>query len=332
MSPYESDIFVCPRCRGELALAAEAACAKCGRVGARVEESYLDFGDNWGELPQAIAAWPEEFVHSLPVWAEDRGSENATTDGRSREALRRFGLVGTDGSMTALGQAVRYHLDEYRWQKGRKGLDGVLELAAIGPTVRALDVGCGAGQTLRRLEPDRPVALYGVDADPVALALGLRLARIENIPLTLTRASATALPFADGIFDLVLTRVALNYMHQRSALSEMARVLRPGGYLFCRAEGIWHDLSFLRGARGPKAIFCRLRDLGWGVLHAATGWQITPGSTFRGGRAFASTWRLGRILTRLGCRVVHAGPSPNGPQLAGRRTQIIVVAQKREEG
>jgi SAM-dependent methyltransferase len=309
-------------------VADEVCCPRCGRVGQLVCERFLDFGFNRGDVARRITAWPEDFVRTLPAWAARLATGEASDDAVCCETLRRHGLVGADGSRTPLGRDLCYHLDEYRWQKGRKGLDGVLELSAIGPTVRALDVGCGAGQTLRLLDPDRPVELFGVDADTVALALGWRLAKAEGVEVTFAGASATALPFRQGTFDLVLTRVALNYMHQRSALREMTRVLRPGGFLFCRVERIWHDLNLLRATRGPKALVCRLRDLGWGTIHALTGWQPTPGSPFGGGRAFASAGRLRRILSHLGCKVIHAAESPNGPLLVGHRTQLIVVARK----
>ena len=320
--------MACPHCRGELLVAEELCCRRCGHVGQLVGERFLDFGINGGDEAGIITAWPEDLVRALPAWAEELEKETRSNDAASLEALHRHGLVGDDGSMTALGHTVRYHLDEYRWQKGHDVLDGAIQLSAIGPTVRALDVGCGAGQTLRLLDPDQRVELFGVDSDIAALALGWRLARTEGTGVVLARASATTLPFRDGTFDLVLTRVALNYMHQRSALGEMTRVLRPGGFLFCRVERIWHDLGLLREARSPKALICRLRDLGWGTLHALSGWQPIPGSTLRGGRAFASAGRLRRILGRLGCKVILAADSPKGPLLFGRRTQLNIVAQK----
>jgi SAM-dependent methyltransferase len=322
-------VLACPRCGAELALTDKVSCGRCGRVGQVVGDHFLDFGVNRGDAAAVITAWPKDFVRALPAWAEGCAAGNVSSAVVGDASLHRHGLVAADGSLTALGQTVRYHLDEYRWQQGRKGLDGVLELSALGPTARVLDVGCGAGQTLRRLDPDRPVELFGVDTDPVALALGSQLAQVEGIELCLAGAAATALPFRDAAFDLVLTRVALNYMQQRSALREMVRVLRPRGFLFCRVERIWHDLSLLRTARAPKALFCRLRDLGWGTMHALTGWQpLLASRTLSPGRLFASAGRLRRILRPLGCNVIHAAESPNGPLLAARRTQLIVVAQK----
>jgi ubiquinone/menaquinone biosynthesis C-methylase UbiE len=117
--------------------------------------------------------------------------------------------------------------------------------------VRVLDVGCGAGQTVRLLEPDRPVSLFGIDVDLAALLPGARLAEVEGIELSLACAPATAIPCQDGAFDLVISRVALDYMQQRSALTEMTRALRVNGLLFCRVERIWYDLAILI-ERGPR--------------------------------------------------------------------------------
>jgi ubiquinone/menaquinone biosynthesis C-methylase UbiE len=45
-------------------------------------------------------------------------------------------------------------------------------------------------------------------------------------------ASASALPFRDGEFDVVIARLSLPYMHINRALCEARRVLRPGGRLW----------------------------------------------------------------------------------------------------
>ena len=67
---------------------------------------------------------------------------------------------------------------------------------------------------MRLLERNHLVDLVGVDVDLTSLALGYYFAQIESLPVTLVMATSHALPFKDTSFDLVLTRVALNYMHQ----------------------------------------------------------------------------------------------------------------------
>lgn len=321
--------FCCPDCHSELAPGqAVVTCTTCGRTANRLAPNLFGFRPGDEAVARAILGWPTEFVRKLDKWARNGGT-GVDLAGDFREQLARHGLTRPDGSLTPLGDEVRYHVSEYDWQAGRKGLDGVLDLGEIGDRVRMLDVGCGAAQTLRRIEPDRRVDLAGVDTSPTALALGCRFARLQDLPIALGLATAYALPFRDGSFDLVLTRVALNYMHQRKALTEMARVLRPGGFLFCRVEGIRHDYSLLCSARSFRGLACRCRDFGYGMIHSLTGWQMTPGSLLRGGRAFATAGRIARIMESLNCHVLRMTESPNGPKVLGHRTQFIVVGRIR---
>lgn len=318
-------LLLCPGC-GCLSIDGRARCANCDEVGQFLDERFVTF-DTPTTTATAVLSWPDEFVRRLPGWADDLQA-GKPIPAEMQQALQRHQLATESHALTPLGENVRYHLDEFRWQQGRGGLDGMLELASLGAAPRILDIGCGAGQTLRQMQLDRPVALVGVDRDQTALALGLRLSQTEGKDITLVAADATGLPFSDNTFDLVLTRVALNYMHQRTALQEMTRVLRPGGMLFCKVENVRHDLAYLRSASSLKEVVCRIRDLAWGSWHAATGLQLTPGSTLRGGRAFGSPFRLRRILRKLGCQVVQASDSPNGPTFAGGRTQTILLARK----
>src|SRR5262245_7954626 len=91
-----------------------------------------------------------------------------------------------------------------------------------------LDVGCGAGQILIACDLEPGIFACGVDLDEEALALGRRMS--ENILFVC--AQGERLPFNDHSFDIVISRVALPHMHIPSALHEIARVLRPGGYVW----------------------------------------------------------------------------------------------------
>src|SRR5262245_5979116 len=104
----------------------------------------------------------------------------------------------------------------------------VLQRAQIGNASRVLDVGCGAGHTLRVVEGMNPTAqLIGVDPDEEACRMG----RGENGRICFIKAEGERLPLADGSVDFAICRVALNYMHQATALRELVRVLAPGGKL-----------------------------------------------------------------------------------------------------
>ena len=101
-------------------------------------------------------------------------------------------------------------------------------LPDVGDAASILDIGCGAGQTLVALgaRPQR----VGVDVDLDALRFGRT--RAPEPGLRLAAARGETLPFADGSFDFVYSRVALPYMDIPAALAEMRRVLRDGGRLW----------------------------------------------------------------------------------------------------
>jgi len=88
-----------------------------------------------------------------------------------------------------------------------------------------LDLGCGIGQTLIACDLPPNAFACGVDVDEEALAYGRKIA--DHI--SFVRASGEHLPFADGSFDVVISRVTLPHMHVPKALREISRALKPGG-------------------------------------------------------------------------------------------------------
>jgi len=105
----------------------------------------------------------------------------------------------------------------------------------LAPGERVVDVGCGAG--IDSLIAARVVgaggAVLGVDMTPAMLARARRSASetgLDNV--TFHDGLAEALPVPDGWADVVISNGVLNLMPDKAAaLTEMARVLRPGGRL-----------------------------------------------------------------------------------------------------
>lgn len=90
---------------------------------------------------------------------------------------------------------------------------------------RFLDAGCGVGMYLRHVAKMAGFAA-GVDIDPDKVTE----ARRHVAPVQV--ASAEALPFADGSFDVVLSHEVLEHVaDDRQAVAEALRVLKPGGRL-----------------------------------------------------------------------------------------------------
>ncbi len=108
----------------------------------------------------------------------------------------------------------------------------LLEVAASEvPQPRAiLDVGCGTGRLLRAAAEVFPEArLDGVDA----AAEMVRVAQATmpaDARITFRLAGAEALPFGDGLFDLVFSTMTFHHWtDQRAGIGEVARVLAPDG-------------------------------------------------------------------------------------------------------
>jgi len=92
---------------------------------------------------------------------------------------------------------------------------------------RLLDIGSGTGRLLERLGGGRPgLGLFGLDRSAGMLSA----ARRARTQLHLVRGTAEALPFPSESFDLVTTTLSFHHWSdQPQALSEVRRVLRPGG-------------------------------------------------------------------------------------------------------
>ena len=93
---------------------------------------------------------------------------------------------------------------------------------------RVLDVGCGEGQIARVLQSRTSVQSFVVGVDPTQGQVDVAVER--SVGEQYLRSGADALPFADGSFDAVLACLVFEHIDALDeAISEVARILRPGG-------------------------------------------------------------------------------------------------------
>jgi SAM-dependent methyltransferase len=124
----------------------------------------------------------------------------------------------------------------------------------IAPGMRILDAGCGYGRNLVHLLREG-CEVFAVDASEEAVqhvrALAAQLA--PNLPASnFTVAPIEKMNLPDNFADVVICNSVLHFArddaHFLAMVTELWRVLRPGGMLFCRlGSRIGMDFERLRG-------------------------------------------------------------------------------------
>jgi demethylmenaquinone methyltransferase/2-methoxy-6-polyprenyl-1,4-benzoquinol methylase len=176
-----------------------------------------------------------------------------------------------------------------------------VDRAEAGPGTDALDVCCGTGdlalELRRRIGPDGRVV--GCDFSDPMLELARRKSGDEGLPVEFGWADALELPYGDGSFDAVTIGFgARNLADLDRGISEMTRVLRPGGRLVI--------LEISRPHRQPLAGFYSLWfDRLVPVLGTLAGdphaYSYLPDSV----RSFPEPERLGGMLDGAGLEQVR---------------------------
>ena len=126
--------------------------------------------------------------------------------------------------MRATARAEARHF----WFRGfRAFVTPLLRYAAAScPDPRLLDCGCGTGANMELLGTFGRA--YGFDLTEIGLKIGREAGRTR-----LARATVTAVPFPTASFDIVTSfdvLYSLEDADERTAITEMYRLLKPGGF------------------------------------------------------------------------------------------------------
>jgi SAM-dependent methyltransferase len=161
--------------------------------------------------------------------SSDRISQHyGSTDlpGRILAALEQAGKNLGSLTLEDLAPVDQFHT------RGLAATRELLAYARVKPGWRVLDVGSGLGGPARVLASEGNCHVTGVDITKefceVATVLS-KLTALENVT-EFRYGDATALPFADGQFDLIWTmQIQMNIADKRRFYGEIFRVLKPGG-------------------------------------------------------------------------------------------------------
>lgn len=140
---------------------------------------------------------------------------------------------------------VHFRKDAPQDPHQRRRHDAILAALRKLPAGRVLDYGCGWGDiawAMSRTHPD----IHAVDVDPERVAF----ARREYAPLPFSACADDGVDFADASFDIVMSVVVLPFVPSEDGyLSEVRRVLKPGGHLVLATKicpllrRTWHRLN-----------------------------------------------------------------------------------------
>lgn len=180
-----------------------------------------------------------------------------------------------------------------------------------------LDAGCGGGRYSIALAKLGAAEVTGIDLSEVAIADAQRRAKdLGASHIKFEVGSVTALPYADSSFDCVISSgVLMHTTEPVKMLSELARVLKPGGMLYMlvyATEGLrWPMVQMLRPIAqhiGFKAMDAAVAKAGMPAPRRRTylddlfvpcidfyTWQCLEGMLTAAGLHKAERWTKGRL-------------------------------------
>jgi ubiquinone/menaquinone biosynthesis C-methylase UbiE len=108
------------------------------------------------------------------------------------------------------------------WKEWVRGVVPYLDGSAI------LELGHGPGHLQLALQK-KGLTPFGLDASPQMGRLARRRLKRNSLPSQIVRAAAQSIPVANGSFDQVVATFPTEYITAPETLSEIWRVLQPGG-------------------------------------------------------------------------------------------------------
>jgi SAM-dependent methyltransferase len=202
---------------------------------------------------------------------------------------------------------------DYWWYRARAGLLGTALGSYLGRPARLLDVGSADGPSVdwMRGTHDR----FTIDVDPRGLRSGLGAC-----------ASALALPFPDGAFDVVGAFDVLEHCEPESvAIKELARVISPGGRLLMAVpayQWAWssHDVRAGHYRRYTKAR----------LLEALALTDLTPVRTTYAFCAVFPFFAAERVLRRLRPGSGSGGTAGRLPEVSPFMDKVLMGLTRAE--
>lgn len=122
-----------------------------------------------------------------------------------------------------------------------------------------LELGCGGGINMEFYRPGQIESFSGLDPSPELLAMSVAAAAARGIEANIRAGVGEAMPFASGSFDTVVTTFTLcSVGDQAAVLSEIRRVLKPGGTALFLEHGAAPDAGVAKWQRRIEPVWKRI--------------------------------------------------------------------------
>jgi ubiquinone/menaquinone biosynthesis C-methylase UbiE len=145
-----------------------------------------------------------------------------------RQGIAELGKTESDVTLEDLGPVEEFHIG------GRQASAEFLDQLELTPDADVLDVGCGLGGVARFAASRYGCSVTGIDLTDEYVRTGQVMSRWVGLQeqVSLQQGSATAMGYPDGLFDKAyVMHVGMNIADKSALLSEIFRVLKPGGGL-----------------------------------------------------------------------------------------------------
>jgi ubiquinone/menaquinone biosynthesis C-methylase UbiE len=148
------------------------------------------------------------------------------------------------------------------------GLDITRQLAQlcrIGKDTGVLDVASGTGESACYLAEEMGARVVGIDGSDYMIGRARKKAEQRNLAIDFRKGDAHELPFRENTFDAVISECTTCILDKERAIREMARVVKPGGFV-----GI-HDICWKEDT--PGQIKNRLAEIEGEKPETLEGWE-----------------------------------------------------------